>query len=137
MKRLATLTYGIFCYALFFATFLYAIGFIGNLIVPKSIDSVPTVSLATALFINTLLPIFAIVALVANILSAWSHRRIGRLLFGIAGPCMVLATLYLFWTENWSTYMFYAGLVVMLTASIWDIASPPNKTCEVSTEMKT
>jgi mercuric ion transport protein len=89
------------------------------------------------LFINTLLPIFAIVALVANILSAWSHRRIGRLLFGIAGPCMVLATLYLFWTENWSTYMFYAGLVVMLTASIWDIASPPNKICEVSTEMKT
>ena len=89
------------------------------------------------LFINTLLPIFAIVALMANILSAWSHRRVGRLLFGIAGPSMVLATLYLFWTANWSTYMFYAGLVVMLAASIWDIASPPNKTCEVSTEVKT
>jgi mercuric ion transport protein len=89
------------------------------------------------LFINTLLPVFAIVALVANLLSAWSHRRIGRMLFGIAGPCMVLATLYLFWTENWSTYMFYAGLVVMLAASIWDIVSPPNKTCEVSTEART
>ena len=89
------------------------------------------------LFINTLLPIFAIVALMANILSAWSHRRVGRLLFGIAGPSMVLATLYLFWTENWSTYMFYAGLVVMLAATISDIASPPNKTCEVSTDVKT
>ena len=81
------------------------------------------------LFINTLLPIFAIVALVANLLSAWSHRRVGRMLFGIAGPCMVLATLYLFWAENWSTYMFYVGLAVMLVVSIWDIVSPPQKTC--------
>jgi len=88
-------------------------------------------------FINTLLPIFAIVALAANILSAWFHRRIARMLFGIAGPCMVLATLYLFWTEYWSTYMFYAGLAVMLAASIWDIASPPNKACEVSMETRT
>lgn len=94
-------------------------------------------SQSEGLFINTLLPIFAIVALVANLLSAWSHHRIGRMLFGIAGPCMVLATLYLFWTENWSTYMFYAGLAVMLAASIWDIPSPPNITCEVSTEAKT
>ena len=83
------------------------------------------------LFINTLLPIFAIVALCANLLSAWSHRRVGRMLFGIAGPCMVLATLYLFWADSWSTYMFYAGLAAMLTASIWDIASPPNNACAV------
>ena len=55
MKRIAMLTYGVICYAVFFATFLYAIGFIGNLIVPKSIDSVPTASLGTALFVNTLL----------------------------------------------------------------------------------
>ena len=55
MRRIATLVYGIVCYCVFFATFLYAIGFIDNLIVPKSIDSVPTVSHSTALFINTLL----------------------------------------------------------------------------------
>ncbi len=81
------------------------------------------------LFLNTLLPIFAVVALVANLLTASSHRRIQRTLFGIAGPIMVLATLYLFWTDNWSTYMFYVGLAFMLIASIWDIASPPRKAC--------
>ncbi len=83
------------------------------------------------LFINTLLPIFAVIALVANLLTAWSHRRIGRMLFGIAGPSMVLATLYLFWNDNWSTYMFYVGLAFMLIASIWDIASPPRKACAI------
>ncbi len=87
-----------------------------------------------SVFINTLLPIFAVVALVANLLTAWSHRRIGRALFGIAGPSMVLATLYLFWTDNWSTYMFYVGLVFMLAASIWDIVSPPRTACPTPRE---
>lgn len=83
------------------------------------------------LFINTLLPIFAGVALFANLLSAWAHRRVGRALLGIAGPSMVLATLYLFWTDDWSTYLFYAGLAVMLTASIWDLVSPPRRVCAI------
>lgn len=80
-------------------------------------------------FINTLLPIFAGIALAANVLSFFSHRVWYRLLAGIAGPAMVLATLYLFWTANWSTYMFYVGLAVMLAVSIWDIVSPPRKVC--------
>jgi protein-S-isoprenylcysteine O-methyltransferase Ste14 len=54
-KRTATLVYGVACYAVFFATFLYAIGFIGNLLVPKSIDAEPTTPLATALIVNALL----------------------------------------------------------------------------------
>lgn len=85
-------------------------------------------------FINTLLPVFAAIALAANLLAWFSHRKLLRLLAGIAGPSMVLATPYLFWTDNWSTYLFYAGLVLMLVVSIWDITSPPNKTCEVSAE---
>jgi len=82
------------------------------------------------LFINTLLPVFAVIALVTNVLSAWSHRRPVRFLLGITGPIMVLATLYLFWTDNWSTYMFYTGLVIMLAVSVWDIASPPTRVCK-------
>jgi protein-S-isoprenylcysteine O-methyltransferase Ste14 len=61
MKRLAIFGYGLVCYAVFFATFLYAVGFIGNLWVPKSIDSPREVSMGTALLVNLgLLALFAV-----------------------------------------------------------------------------
>jgi len=61
LKRIAVFSYGVVCYLVFFATFLYAIGFIGNLIVPKSIDSGPEGSFVQALLVNTsLLGIFAV-----------------------------------------------------------------------------
>ena len=55
MKRWMILTYGVVCYAIFFGVFLYAIGFIGNLLVPNSLDSQPHSSLGWAIGINMLL----------------------------------------------------------------------------------
>lgn len=61
MKRITVFLYGVTCYVVFFATFLYAIGWVGDLIVPKSIDSGVTGSLGMALLVNTgLLGLFAV-----------------------------------------------------------------------------
>ena len=61
MSKIAALTYGVFAYLLFFITFLYAVGFVGNLFVPKSIDVPAGVFSVPALIIDALLlGIFAI-----------------------------------------------------------------------------
>lgn len=61
MGRILVLIYGVVCYAIFLLTFLYAIGFIGNIYVPKSMDSPASGNLGPALLVNiVLLTIFAV-----------------------------------------------------------------------------
>lgn len=61
MNRIIALLYGIISYLIFLATIIYAIGFFGNFIVPKSIDSSEMDTVAHSLIINfTLIGIFAI-----------------------------------------------------------------------------
>jgi protein-S-isoprenylcysteine O-methyltransferase Ste14 len=61
MSRLLAFVYGLASYAFFFVTFLYAVGFVSGLVVPKTIDSGPAVPMNTAVMIDLLLmSVFAI-----------------------------------------------------------------------------
>jgi mercuric ion transport protein len=80
-------------------------------------------------FLNTLLPAFAALALVANILSYFSHRIWYRTLLVCTGPVMVLLSMYPLWQYGWSTYLLYAGITLMLLVSIWDMVSPASRVC--------
>jgi methanethiol S-methyltransferase len=61
MRRILVFVYGVIAYVLFFGTFLYAAGFVGNLVVPKGLDASPTGPLGASLLIDLgLLALFAV-----------------------------------------------------------------------------
>ena len=81
------------------------------------------------LFLDVLLPLFAGIALVANMLGWFSHRQALRGLLGISGPLMVLATMYPLWQYGWSTNLLYGGIALMLASAVWDLLSPARRSC--------
>ncbi len=116
MGRVAFFVYGAVCYMIFFATFLYAIGFLGNFVVPKSIDSGTNGPVGRAALINVLL--------------------IG--LFGIQHSVMARPRFKTWWTKfvpqpvERSTYVLASSLALILifcqwqpmTSVVWQIDYP-------------
>lgn len=80
------------------------------------------------LLITILIPLFAAVALLANVLGWLSHRQWHRSALGVIGPVLVLAAVYL--TYGWrSEGLLYIGLAFMVGVSIWEFASPAHRRC--------
>jgi protein-S-isoprenylcysteine O-methyltransferase Ste14 len=115
MGRLLRFSFGLLAYVLFFASFLYLIGFVGNVFVPRSIDVGPTTSAALAATINlALILLFGVQHSVmarpgfkAALIRIWP-AAIERSLY-VALTAVALCVLYCFWRP--------------LPAAVWSVDS--------------
>lgn len=116
MTRFLVMLYGGAAYAVFLATFLYAIGFVAGIGVPKSIDSGAAGPLSQALIVNlSLLGLFAL-----------QHSVMAR------KPFKRWLTRYLPASVERSTYVLLASLALLalfwqwrpLPPAIWQVQDP-------------
>src|SRR5262249_12875472 len=116
MKRILVLLYGVACYAVFFATFLYAIAFLGNFVIGNSIDADPTSGVGQAIAIN--IALLAMFALQHSIMARPAFKR--------------WWTRFVPPTAERSTYVLFSSLALILLfwqwqpigAVIWQVDSP-------------
>lgn len=74
------------------------------------------------------LPLMAMIALVANVVGGLRHRHWPRMILGIIGPLLVLAAALLMSIGGIrAEWLLYPGLVLMVAVAIWDMISPPRK----------
>ena len=103
MTRVLIFAYGLACYAVFIATFVYAIGFIGNLFVPRAIDSMPTAPVGRAVAVDlALLTLFAV-----------QHSLMARPFFKRWWTRIVPAS------AERSTYVLFSSLALIVLFATW------------------
>lgn len=118
MSGLLSMLYALACYVCFFGTFLYMVGFVGGLVVPKAIDAGPATPPTTALFINTLL--LGVFALQHSVMARHAFKRLWTRLVPPA-------------VER-STYVLASSLALILlmwqwrpmTSMVWQTSAPLN-----------
>ena len=72
--------------------------------------------------IRYVLPLFALVGLIANVIGGLRRRSWVRMALGIIGPLLVLAAALLMATYGMPTeWLLYPGLVLMIVIAIWDL----------------
>ncbi len=103
MKRTLVLLYGVACYAVFFATFLYAIAFLGNFLIGNPIDAPPTMGTGQAIAVN--IGLLAVFALQHSIMARPAFKRWWTRLVPVAAER--------------STYVLFSSLALILLFGLW------------------